>query len=100
MADKKQALCNTCGVPETQWRDGRCWECGRGRYCEMVPSVILEQRVYDWLQKHNISGPTIYPHEVVSSIQSWVRAGRAVPKYVLSYVQEVEKRMSGTRTEG
>ena len=42
MREKTHIRCNTCGVPETKWHDGRCWECGNGRYCEMTSNVILE----------------------------------------------------------
>lgn len=92
MRGKTHIRCNTCGVPETKWHDGRCWECGNGRYCEMTPNVILEQRVYDWLQKHRVSGPNVYPRDIVSSIRIRMGTGFPVPKYVVEYIREVEKR--------
>ena len=81
MRGKTHIRCNTCG-----------WECGNGRYCEMTPNVILEQRVYDWLQKHRVSGPNVYPRDIVSSIRIRMGTGKPVPKYVVEYIREVEKR--------
>lgn len=96
MSNTKYPRCNTCGVPEAKWHAGRCWECGNGRYCKMTPSVIMEQRVYDWLQKHRVCGPNVYPRDLVKSIQIRVNAGRPVPKYMVEYIKEVEKRNVAT----
>lgn len=92
MRGKTHIRCNTCGVPETKWHNGRCWECGNGRYCEMTSSVVLEQRVYNWLQKHRVSGPNVYPRDIVTNIRIRMGAGKPVPKYVVEYIKEAEKR--------
>lgn len=82
----KQSLCNVCGVPEEEWRDGKCYACGRGRFCEMSDDMIVEQRVYSWLDKqHMLSGGSFVKGDVSVILQSWLRANRRVPKYVLSY---------------
>ncbi len=88
---RKLTLCNTCGVPESKWRNGCCWECGRN-HCEMTPDVTLEQRVYDWLQKQRVSGPNVYPRDVAINIRIRLGTGKPVPRYVVKYVEEVEKR--------
>lgn len=58
----------------------------------MTSNVILEQRVYDWLQKHRVSGPNVYPRDIVTNIRIRMGAGKSVPKYVVAYIEEEEKR--------
>ena len=93
---KKYGRCNTCGVPESKWRNGRCWECGRN-HCEMTPDVTLEQRVYDWLQKQRVSGPNVYPRDVVINIRIRLGAGKPVPRMVKTYVDAFHKAIAAHR---
>lgn len=53
--ETRQPLCNVCGIPEEKWKDGKCAECKH--QCDMTPSVIIEQRVYDYCASHWMLGP-------------------------------------------
>lgn len=44
--------CNICGIPESEWKDGRCYACGYGHYCDMTPDMIIDQRINIWCDKH------------------------------------------------
>lgn len=84
--------CNTCGVPESNWEDGVCRACKR-THCEMTLDVIIEQRVYDWLLKHHLSGSMLYPCEVVQKVEKVLQEGNmTVPQYVQRYIEEVKTR--------
>ena len=45
---------NICGVPESKWDNGICRVCGDNRYCEMTEDVIVEQRAYQYAEKHSL----------------------------------------------
>lgn len=84
--------CNTCGVPESDWEDGVCRACKR-THCDMTPDVIIEQRVYNWLLKHQLSGSMLYPCEVVQKVEKVLQEGNmTVPQYVQRYIEEVKTR--------
>lgn len=61
----------------------------------MTPDVIIEQRVYDWLLKHQLSGSMLYPYEVVRKVERVLQEGKmTVPQYVQRYIEEVKARES------
>lgn len=59
----------------------------------MTPDVIIEQRVYNWLLKHQLSGSMLYPCEVVQKVEKVLQEGNmTVPQYVQRYIEEVKTR--------
>lgn len=75
--------CNDCGVPESQWIDGKCVACGRGRYCDMREKDTIEQRVYDWFVRRGVvsNGAMLYRSEAVRYVNRMKAAKATVPKY-------------------
>lgn len=53
MAEKKWV--NICGIPASEIKKGVCRFCGGGTYCHMEPSMMIEERVYDYAVKHGLT---------------------------------------------
>lgn len=93
MRQNKQALCNTCGVPESKWVDDMCWECKQTHtHCRMEPSVVLEQRTYNWLVKHRLSGSVLYPLDLIPKVEKLIAEGKHVPVHVRAYIEREKQR--------
>lgn len=84
----QKARCNLCGVSENQWVDGKCRCCGNGHYCDMTPDMIIEQRVFDWFNKHGLLYlGSVYKHIAQRKVREMLAAGQKVPKYIIQYIE-------------
>ena len=69
--------CNVCGVPESEWVDGKC-HCARS-VCDMTPEVVVEQRVYDCAKRLGLLvGDTFYRNTIYDRM---LRKSYKMPKY-------------------
>lgn len=71
------ARCNICGIPESEWKNGRCYACGYGHYCDMTRDMIIDQRIYIWSDKHG-----------------QLAEGKKVPRYIQQYAGVLEEKGS------
>lgn len=76
--------CNDCGVPESQWIDGKCVACGRRRYCDMREKDTIEQRVYDWFVRRGV---------VSNGGMKAVKA--TVLKYIQRFIDTMDEQQKG-----
>lgn len=85
--------CNYCGVPESQWVNGKCIACGRGTYCDMREDDIIEQRVYDWFAKKGVvnNGNMLYISEAIRYVERMMAAKATIPKYIQRFVADIVK---------
>lgn len=44
-------LCNRCGVPETEFVNGKCSACGRST-CDVIRDDLIQKRVYTYADTH------------------------------------------------
>lgn len=76
--------CNTCGVPESEIKDGVCDYCPGDTYCTMTEKDFIEKRVYDYARKHNLlthlKMDMFVPADIRQKMESPKISG-AVPKY-------------------
>ena len=49
----KRPMCNICGVPESELKNGTCSHCGKC-VCEITPDDLIDQRAYDYCTKFNL----------------------------------------------
>lgn len=48
-------LCNTCGIPEKEWKDTRiCTACGKNRQCHIEDDMIIPKRVFEYANKNGL----------------------------------------------
>lgn len=96
---KVYSKCNYCGVPESQWVNGKCIACGRGIYCDMREEDIIEQRVYDWFVRRGVvnNGAMLYRSEAVRYVNNMIAAKATVPKYIHRFIADVAKKEKGER---
>lgn len=86
----KKLYCNYCGIPEAEWKDGKCFACGNGRYCDVRDKDIIEQRVYDWAVRQNLlncKGSVLYPMLFKRDVERMLVAGKKVPQYIIQFVR-------------
>ena len=88
MAEKK--MCNICGVPASEIKDGICsWCPGDGTYCTMEPGMMIEERVYKYAQKHHLLLPgkrgTFSPEFIRDRFEN-PAVSKKTPKYFLEAI--------------
>lgn len=84
----QKARCNICGVPESCWVDGKCCRCGNRRHCDMTSDMVVEQRIFDWCDKHGmLYCGAISKDSVRSEVKKMLAAGKKIPKYIFQYVE-------------
>lgn len=70
---KVYSKCNYCGVPESQWVNGKCIAYGRGIYCDMREEDIIEQRVYDWFVRRGVVNNGAISFGGINAVMLWWR---------------------------
>ncbi len=87
------ARCNICGIPEDKWKSGRCYECGNGRYCDMTPDMIIDQRIYTWCDKHDqIEYRSVNKDSLHNKVKKMLAEGKKVPRYIQQYAGVLEEK--------
>ena len=82
---------NVCGVPEEEFRDGKCNKCGRS-VCDMSPDRLIDERLYNYARKHLLMPSGMFvDHTFVFLVKERGLLAKA-PKYVQKFVEEAEKR--------
>lgn len=76
-------LCNTCGIPEKEWKDTRiCTACGKNRQCHIEDDMIIPQRVFEYANKNSLLDMGTFFAESVRRTLSHKKNYRKTPKYV------------------
>lgn len=76
--------CNTCGVLESEIREGICDYCAGGTYCTMTEEDFIEKRLYDYAEKHHLlthcKRDMFVPEDIRQKMESR-KISSSVPKY-------------------
>lgn len=87
------ARCNICGIPEDKWKSGRCYECGNGRYYDMTPDMIIDQRIYTWCDKHGqIEYRSVNKDALHDKVKEMLAEGKKVPRHIQQYAGVLEEK--------
>lgn len=80
---KEQPRCNLCGIPEREWADtGVCTACSLlGTQCHIEPELIIEERVYQYADKHVLLDRRTFVAETARKKLEQMPAKRRGPKY-------------------
>lgn len=90
-----RAKCNICGIPEAEWKDGKCYACGYDHYCDMTPDMIIEQRIYDWCDKHGlVEYRAVNKDTLHDRVKEMLVKGKKVPRYIQQYAGVLEETSS------
>ena len=85
---------NVCGIPEDQWVDGKCIACGKDRYCEMLPSLIVDARAYQYAGKHSLLRGVQWDRNAIMRGLEDPSQYRKAPKYLREALSAEGKQFS------
>lgn len=73
---------NLCGIAESEFVDGWCVSC-RSR-CEMLPSLLIDKRIYDFCKKKRIINEYFNKDYLRCYVNN--SSNTKFPKYILEYL--------------
>lgn len=79
---------NYCGIPETEFQDGICRACGK--QCEIDSDLTVDARIFNYGRLHGLVAGSFEPARFARLFWEYGLSNKA-PKYILRFVQEVEK---------